>query len=93
MGLPQMVEASKQTDANSKRHALALVLKLRKRANKTTKGRVRACPQIKEASKQIDVTSKRHAMVLVLKLRMRANLTPKGHVRWLVHKLKMQANK
>ena len=63
---PLIKEASKQTDMTSKRHEMALVLKLRKRANMTTNGLVRACPQIKEASKQTDMTSKRHAKSLVL---------------------------
>ena len=58
----------------SKEHAKALILKLRTRANLTTKGHARACPQIKEVSKQIDVISKRHAMVLFLKLRKRATM-------------------
>ena len=66
---PKIKEARKLTYLTSKRHATALVLKLSKQANMTTKGRVRACPQFKEASKQTDVTSKRHAKVLVLKIR------------------------
>ena len=71
-----------------KRLAKALVLKLGKRANMTTKGQVRSCPQINEASKQADVTSKRHAKALVLKLSKRANMTTKG----LVLKLRKLAN-
>ena len=69
------MEASKQMDVTSKLHAKALVLKLRKRANMTAKGHVRACPQIKELRKQTDVTSKRQAKAPVLKFRLRANVT------------------
>ena len=51
-----------------KRHAEALVLKLRKRAKMTMMGHVGACPLTMDASKEADVTSKRHAKVLVLKI-------------------------
>ena len=47
---------------------MALVLKLWKRANMSTKGQVWALPQIKVARKQIDVTSKRHAKALIFKI-------------------------
>ena len=78
---PQIKEVSKQKYVISKTHAKALLLKLRKRANMTTKGPARASPQIKGASKLTDVTSKRHAKALVLKLWMRANMSMKGLVR------------
>ena len=63
------MEASKQTEVTSRRHAKALVLKLMKRADKTNKWHVRACPQIEEVIKQTDVTSRWHAKAFILKLR------------------------
>ena len=65
---PQSKEASKQAAVTLKRHAEALVLKLRKRAKMTMMGHVGACPLTMDASKEADVTSKRHAKVLVLKI-------------------------
>ena len=65
---PQIKEANKQTDVTLKREARALVHKLRKQANMTTKGHVMTCPQTEEARKQLGVTSKRDAKLLVHKL-------------------------